>query len=94
MSLIRTLLGVAIGIFVIHVAQFAAIQVMAPAVPVFLEQTQANGPFSAHQRIKSIRDIVVLWVPLLADVGLLTIAAVSIYRRQRVTAQQQVGPLR
>jgi hypothetical protein len=94
MSLIRTLLGVAIGIFVVHILQFAAIETMASSVPIFLEQTTANGPFSVHQRIKSIRNIVVLWVPLVADVGLLTIAAVSIYRKQRITAQQQVGPLR
>jgi membrane protein DedA with SNARE-associated domain len=94
MSYVRTAVGLVVGILTIHIAQYAAIQIMAPSVPVFLDLTTQGGVFSAHERIKDIRNVVVLWVPLVADAGLIAIAVAYEYRKQKVTAAQQVGPLR
>jgi membrane protein DedA with SNARE-associated domain len=94
MSYVRTAIGVVVGIVIIHVIQFAAIEMMGTAVPVFLDILPSGGAFSAQSRVKSIRDIVVLWVPLTADIALIAVAVLFEYRKQRVSAQEQVGPLR
>lgn len=94
MSYIRTAVGLVVGILMIHTVQYAAVQIMAPSVPVFLDLTTQGGVFSSHERIKDMRDVVVMWVPLVADAGLIAIAVGYVYRKQKVTAQQQVGPLR
>lgn len=94
MSYVRTAVGLVVGIIVIHVIQFAAIEMMSSSVPVFLDILPKGGTFSAHTKVKGLRDIVVLWVPLVADAGLIAIATVRVYRKQRITAERQVGPLR
>ena len=94
MSFIRTAVGIVVGIVVIHIIQFAAVQTMAPSVPLFLEQTTQGGPLNAHEHIKGIRDVVVLWVPLVADAAIIAVGLIHVYRKQKITAQQRVGPLR
>jgi hypothetical protein len=83
-----------VGIVMIHIIQYAAIEMMGSMVPVFIDILPKGGTFSAEKRVKDMRDIVVLWVPLVADAGLIAIATVRVYRKQRITAEQQVGPLR
>lgn len=88
MSRIITIAVVVSIIFTIHVAQYAAIEVLGET------RTQLEGNnvgdntdlYDANKIRDDIYTVVVKWVPLIADAGVMLWAFAREYRRQRTTA--------